>query len=361
MSVDATVSAVADYQECLYRRRVVRLTLGVALSMAIAFGFGWMLSFVTPVLVVGSLVVPGPRPPVKALFSLPIVILVTFAIALFVPIAAMSWPEIGIPLILLQIFYCFYLLGRGSSQAICTWMLVGLLMIPVVGNDSIDMAINLTVAIFSGGIIAMAIVVLMYVLVPDPPSNEAVAPAPKAPTMPKGMAGRYALERTLILAPLLIWFLYSQETGLIKVLIFAGLLAMSPNLTAGSAAGMGLVLANLVAGIIAMIVYEVLVMVPSFLFLVMLFVCLAMLYGQIIFKGGKQAKLFASNFGYVILLTGMGTMPFMDEVDDQFYMRIIQIMMSAVYVVLALNILDQLSKLRADWTARRERKRTQHS
>ena len=321
----------------LYQTRVRRLAVGIGISMAIAFGVGWPLAFMSPMLVASFLAAPTPRPPLIALIAMPLMILGGFLLALGIASVGLSTPLLAILTVSLLIFRCFYQLAQGRNKMFLMWALIGILIIPVVSLDSMTVGLYLTIAIFKSGVIAMAFVWLAHVLVPDPP--EAVAAAAKKP-MPKvdpWAAAKFAFIRTLMLLPLVSWILFTQGTDKVKILIFSAILALSPGLDAGGK-GKGLVVSNLVAGFVSLVVYEALVLCPSIVFLVLLFVFLALFCGRQIFGGGKWAQLCASGFGTVILLTGLGTMPVGGDVDEQFYTRILQLLAAAIYMQFAYRV-----------------------
>lgn len=314
--------------------------------MAVSFGVGWPLAFMAPMLVTSFLAAPTPRPPLLALIAMPMMILAGFLLALLVASVGLSTPLLAITSIMLLIFLCFYQLAQGRNKMFLMWSLIGILMIPVVSLDSLAVGLGLTVAIFKSGIIAMGFVWLAHVLVPDPPEMVAANAKKPVPKVEPIVAAKFAFIRTMMLLPLVSWILFTQGTDKIKILIFSAILALNPSLDAGQK-GKGLVVSNVVAGLVAMLVYEALVLCPSIIFLVLLFVLLGLFCGMQIFGGGKWAQLCASGFGTVILLIGLGTMPIGDDVDDQFYTRIIQLVAAAIYMQFAYRVAGLVLKRRA--------------
>lgn len=338
MSVDLTTR--------LYRTRVLRLAVGIGLSIAVSFGIGWPLAFMSPMLVASFLAAPTPRPPLLSLVAMPMMILAGFLFALLIASIGLSTPMLAIVSIMLLIFRCFYQLAQGRNKMFLMWSLIGILIIPLVSLDSLAIGLGLTISIFKSGMIAMGFVWLAHTLVPDP--VEAVAAAAKKP-MPKVdplAAAKFAFIRTMMLLPLVSWILFTQGTDKMKILIFSAILALNPSLDAGKK-GKGLVVSNVVAGLVSLLLYEVLVLCPSIIFLVLVFVLLALFCGRQIFGGGKWAQLCASGFGTVILLIGLGTMPIGDDVDDQFYTRIIQLVAAAIYMQFAYRVAALVLKRRA--------------
>lgn len=333
-----------DYQERLYLARVYRLAFGLALSVAVAFGIGWPLSFLCPMLVCMFIGAPAPRPTFVALLIFPILIFAAFVLAIFVSSVTLAQPVLAIVANMLMVFWCFYLLARGVARSFTTWALIGILMIPVLGTSSIGLAIGLTMAIFWTGLIAMGLIWVSHAVFPDPPLAEAgMAKKKAAATLDKQRAAKHALVRTLVILPLEIYVLIGNQTSDLKILIFAAMLAQSPNLTAGAAGGRAMIIGNMFGGLVAIIIYQFLKWCPSFVFLVALFGLLGLVFGRQIFSGSNFGKLCGSGLGTVVLLIGLGTMPFGDDVDSQFYSRIFQVIIAAIYIVLAFQLIDNLA------------------
>ncbi len=352
-----------DYQQQLYKRRVLRLTLGIGLSSAVAFGFAWPLSFLAPMLAAGFLAAPIPRPPIVALLSFPVLILVSFFVALLISSISLQFLPLAITANMLMIFLCFYLLAQGVAQKFMTWALLGILMIPVMASQDIELALAMTMGIFWTGLAGMGFVWLAHVLLPDPepPGGPATKKAAKKKAvMQKDQAFRHAALRTAIIFPLELYVLVGNETGDLKILIFAAILAQSPNLSAGAAGGKALIMGNVFGGLVSIVLYELLVLCPSYIFMVLLFMLLGITFGRQIFGGGKWAAMCSSGLGTVVLLIGLGTMPFGDETDSQFYSRIFQICLAAVYIVLAFKFVDNISDRRKWRRAMREFKQMAH-
>lgn len=344
MSVELTAESVLSDEDRLYQARVYRLGLGIGLSIAAAFGIGWPLSFLTPLLVSSFLAAPVPRPTIGALIAFPTIILVAFLFALGVSAVTLQSPILAMLAVMLLIHRIFYLTSLGVSRMPLTWALMGMLMIPVMAAKSLELALNMTMGIFFSGLIAMAFVWISHMLIPDPIGVTKPAPAtpPELDAAGKARASRHAFWRTLVILPLEGWVLIGQNTSDLKILIFGAMLVQSPNLKAGVKGGKGLILGNAFGGLVAIALYELFVICPSFPFAVAVFTAIGLVFGAQIFGGRKLAPLCSSGLGTVILLIGLATMPYGDDADTQFYSRIWQIFLAAIYIVFAFNTVAML-------------------
>lgn len=335
---------------------MLRLTFGVVATTAAAYGIGWPLAFITPVLVVSFLAAPVPRPTFGALLAFPVMILAALLFAFGVSVVTASQPLLLLLVVMLMIFRCFYLISIGVARGPLTWVLMGFLLIPAMAVTSLDLALGLTKGLFGAGLIAMGFVWLSHAFFPDPVgvTKPAKATPPMLGQEGRDRAAKMAFLRTLVILPLQFHVMIAQNTDDLKILIFATMLIQSPSLAAGMKGGKGMILGNTVGGVAAMIVYELLVLFPSYFFVLILFALVSLIFGRQIFAGTKWAPLCGAGLSTVVLLIGLGTMPFGDETDEQFYSRIWQVILAAVYVVFAFHLVAYVTH----WKKLRQLKKT---
>ena len=356
MSSDAPAEISSEDQQRLAQARIFRLTFGVVASTAAAFGIGWPFAFITPMLAAAFLSAPVPRPTVGALLAFPVMILAALLFAFAISAVTLSQPLLVLTAVMLMIFRCFYLMSIGVSRGFLTWVLLGFLLIPAMAAQSMELAFSLTTGLFASGLIAMAFVWLSHAVFPDPVG---VSKPQKATPPPMDKAGRdraakIAFIRVLVILPLEAYVLIGENIGDLKILIFASMLIQSPNLSAGLKGGKAMIMGNTFGGLVAMVIYELLVLFPSYLFLLGLFTLLGLVFGRQMFGGTKWGAICGSGLGTVILLIGLGTMPFGGETDDQFYSRIWQVILAAVYVVFAFHLVAYVT----NWKALRQLRKT---
>jgi len=356
MSSEAPAEISAEDQQRLFQARVFRLTFGIVVSTAAAFGIGWPFAFLTPMLTASFLSAPVPRPTIGALLAFPVMILAALLFAFGVSVVTLSQPVLVLTVVMLMLFKCFYLMSLGVSRGFLTWVLLGFLMIPAMAATSTTLAFELTVGLFNCGLIAMGFVWLAHAVFPDPVG---VTKPQKATPPPMDRAGRdraakLAFIRVLVILPIQAYVLIGNNTGSLKILIFATMLIQSPSLTAGLKGGKAMIIGNTFGGVVAMLIYELLVLFPSYFFLLSLFGLMALVFGRQMFAGTKWGPICGSGLGTVILLIGLGTMPFGGETGEQFYSRIFQVILAAVYVVFAFHLVAFVT----NWKELRRLKKT---
>jgi hypothetical protein len=321
---------------------VLRYVCGATLAMAIALGVGWNLSHLLPVLAIGYFA-PGAKPPTfkQGLMFLFTVIVSSFAALLFFKIAGeyiMAFIP-GFALILLTIFHTNKLAPQNKL-----FVLVSFLLVPMLGFISLKVAYAVVFSIITGAVVTLILVWIVHAIIPDVTMPDKAAPAKPAPK-PLSSDERlaHALNSLTVVLPLVLVFYFFQWSGGLLVLIFVAILSMNPAFNIK--AGMALILGNLAGGIISIILYEMLVIVPQFFFLILLILLTGLFLGPKFFSGTKTAPLFGMAFSTVLLIIAQSTSG-TDDAGEKVWIRVLQIMIAVIYVVLAFSIMNYFRQRR---------------
>jgi len=144
-----------------------------------------------------------------------------------------------------------------------------------------------------------------------------------------------------VVFPLMVAFYVLQWTGSLLVLIFVAILSMQPAFAKSFKAGGALVLGNVIGGAASIVVYNLLVMVPLFEYLVLLTLLAGLVFGVRVFSGKKTAPLWGMAFSTLVLVIGSVTSSSGDA-GSKVYTRVVQIMVAVSWVVVAFGVLDRL-------------------
>jgi hypothetical protein len=341
MSADTTAAAaptaatIADVRAV----RIFRYAFGSTLGMAVAMGFDWPLAFLTPVLVVSFLGNTNPRPAIKSLVSFVAIVAAASAVGSALAILLVPYPVVYVLVLGLMLFHLFLAKMRGAPALLITWMLIAVLVIPILASVSTKLAVVVAGYLVYGSAIAVAIVWLAHIAIPDPPLAAAAAPA-AAPqeTLSPEYAHYRAILSTAVVFPVAVLFFAFQSVSSLIILIFIAMLTMQPSLAVGYKAGIALITGNLIGGIASMIVYDLLVVAPHFGFLLLLTLLTALVFGAGFFSNSRWAPLFGMAFSTLVLIIGSTTSSYGDA-DDKASTRVIQITIAVVYSVVAHNLL----------------------
>ena len=146
----------------------------------------------------------------------------------------------------------------------------------------------------------------------------------------------------VVIYPLYAAFLLFSAVDLAVILIFAALLGLEPTFGRHWAVGKGMILSNLAGGLVAVIVYNVLVWVPAYPFFLLLVTLAGLIVGRLIFSGSALGKLFAGGITTVFIVLGP-TLTGDAEAGAQLYIRVLLILSAVVYVVVAFATLERLT------------------
>lgn len=347
MSADeSTLPAAATFENSLRRARILRYAVGTSLAMGVALGIAWPLSYLTPVLVQSFLGPPAARPRLKAAAVFIAVIAVACLAGVWLCRLLLPYPLAFVLVIGLALFHIFYAKTRGAPVLLVTWLLISITVLPIVSAQSMQLSIIVSRGLIFGASAAFAFVWLAHALVPDPPAPPGFVP-PEAPgpvadaTTTAGERIAEAYTATAVVFPVVIYFNVFERTDAVLILVFVALLSMQSGFADDFKAGLALIAGNVMGGIVAILIYNLLVVVPLLWYMMLLTLLGGLLFGARLFSGARIAKLFGSAFSTTLLIVGSTTTSTGDA-GGTVLTRVVQISVAVSYVVLAFGLLRRL-------------------
>ena len=323
-------------------RCALRYAVGVGLSVAMAYGIGWPMSWLATILTAAFLGNRAPRPNLKASLVILLAIALIFGFGLFITLHFYHYPLVFALLVSLGLYLNFYMAARGGSKLIVLLCTMAILLIPLVGGPEPRLALMVSSGFLTSACVALFCTQLAHTLLPGgtitPPQGKDIDPH----------AIRSAWLSTAVILPVALVCLAFNMTGAVLPLIQISALSQRPDFSTGAAGGKALIAANIAGGVVAMMFYQLLKVTPTYPFLVAGLFVLALLFARKIFSGEPMAPLYASAFSTVLILIGGGTGQFGGDTDAGFYQRIVLILLSVCYVVGALSLL-QMRSVRERW------------
>ena len=357
MSAEALVTPAVgkmDLQSAHRRAQTYRLACGMTLSAGVAFGLAWPLSFITPVFTAKLLSLPKIMP-FKASLGFVAIVSGSFMLSVWLLLPTLAYPFVHLIVTALILFLLFYAKAGGTNPLLVVFLLIGTLVVPLIGTLSESLAIAISKGLIFATVVAVAMAYVAAAAFPDPPGlGPTVASASQGGGEDEGagegdgpLSPRFrtalALRSLVVLYPMVMVFQMFSLADAAVVLIFASLLTMEPTFGKHLAAGKGLVLANLAGGLVAVVIYELLVMVPSYAFLLLLVLLAGLWVGGWIFSDRPLGKLLGGGITTVFIILGpvlMGDA----EAGANLFIRLFMIMGAVVYVVLAFGLLERLTR-----------------
>lgn len=321
--------------------RILRYAIGITLVFSLAMGIGWPLSFIAPIFLAGMLAPPAKPLTIKAGVFTVLSMVVGCVAGLVIVSTVLNYPFVCLLVISLSLFLTFYANHCGLPSITVMMLLIGVILLPFMGIQSSSLSRGISSGLIWSGFVAVVIAWLMYGLLPDPVLSPLEREGPtKASTMSEGDKIRTALTSTLIVLPLLVIFFALGLVSELLVLIFVAILAQQPSLTAGKKISAALIVGNVMGGLVAIIVYNLLVVSPGFVFLIAMILFTTLAAGQKIFSEARMAPLVAMAVSTLLLIIGSTTGSYGPEADAKFYTRIAQIICAAIYIIGAFKLVE---------------------
>jgi len=319
---------------------VFRYAAGSAIIMVVVMSAGYTLAYITPVLAL-TFLSPGAKPPtlksgITFIFIISIASLAGFLFTrLFI-----EFPLVFLPLLALIIFHLYY---TTSLQHMKMWLILSLLLIPIVSMQSDKLGGIVAMNLVMNALLAMIMVGLVYFIFPAQGlagTDKKIQPIP-----PLSDRQRYisAGIRILIVLPVLVLFFVFQWTESLLVLIFIAILSMNPASNMRKS-GIGIIIANISGGLAAILVFNLLVIVPNVLFFGLLTLLSGLYFGNKLFSQKPIAPLYGMAFSTFLLVLGSVTSSAEGEAGETVWQRILQIGLAVIYIVVGFGLVDHLSR-----------------
>ena len=320
------------------RARILRYALGVSFSIALAYSIHWPLSFLTPILCAVFLALPMPVLPLKAGLLNMASTLLAFLFSFLATLIFLPFPLVYSLLLGLVLFNIYYYLNRGGSFWLVLMLLLSMLMMPLLSSINNGLALGVVIGFVWSGWVTIMLVWLVHFLAPDPVTARLPKRAGFKPGYAKAPA-QSALKSTLVVLPLALLFIANNWTSQMLVMIFVAIFSLVPDLEKGRQAGADSFLSTVIGGVFAWGLYWWLVAVPEFFFFILLMLLVSLVFGQVIFSQKPMAKYYSSAMSGVIVLLN-GSMAEGAVFTENFFTRLLLILLATLYVVFALKLLD---------------------
>jgi len=345
--------------------RILRLALGTAASLWTSQAVGWDLSFIAPVFTLLLLALPLPAPALKAGVGFVLALTLTmFAGSLLLP-PLLGYPLAGLLLLGLALFRNFYFTARGGSALIGTLITAGIGLSVAVGSVSVDLALALIDSLTMNAAIGIAFVWIAHALLPDsvamPVQPRSAEKAPKPPRPDPAIARWRALRATLIVFPVAVWLMVSPaSTSYFAVILKVAAMGQQASTEDARTAARSFILSTIIGGVAAIIVWQVLSIVPSLLLYVLLVGLAGLLLGPRIFGGvamRPDAATWSSGYLTMIVILAPSVMDSAggNAADAQFWQRLAMFVFATLYAGLAIWLVDVLRLRRVETNPARYR------
>ncbi|WP_163339451.1 DUF2955 domain-containing protein [Desulfopila sp. IMCC35008] len=328
--------------------RILRLSTGVTVAVAVSYGYAWMLFFITPIITFIFLVMPvwiGGKMAVQLLLRLGFSLLVGIVIAEFF----LQYPLLCIPLYGVLFFYIYYHDTPAAPPMAVLFMTLAITMIPIMSFSGIAMAHVVAFYLLVNMGLGLVFAWLFHNLLPDSLAaySETCTPSTKPipPAVEEAERVRLALVSTVVaLSAVLLFFAFNLAQHALAM-IYICFMAGTPTTNASLVVMKANATATCIGGIAIIIAFNLLVAVPAYPFLIALVFLYSLLFTGKIYSGSASAAAFSSGFTTFLVLLGSSTG--VDKLaTTNFYVRITQVLFAGIFTLAALVVIERFSRPR---------------
>lgn len=324
-------------------RKSLRYAIGIVTAVAVAYGFNWPLSFL--VIILANTFLLGAKPTLKVGLGFVLTISIAVFVGILLSNSLLTIKFIYLMVIAVVLLNLYYADQHTLPPILKLFLIVFTLTIPLISLKSVAMGSVVGMAFIFGGIVSLLITWFAFALIPD---LEPVKPEDKPESSPKPPA-QFSKERFItalksfaVVYPLVVLFYFFDWQNSALILIYVGMYSSFPGFAKDFSKGKGLLIGCITGGVIAFLMYEIVVMVPILFFLLLLFFGISLWIGHEILTGGRFAEPIKAGFTTLIIIfsSAVGS----DEVDagGKMISRVFQISLVVIYMVLAFGLIEKL-------------------
>jgi DUF2955 family protein len=325
----------------LQTARILRYSITVTAATIVSFALAWPLFYLTPVLVAVFLPLPLPAPTLKTGINFILFVVYGFLLGLVMTLFILPYPLVFVLMLGLILFHIYYLANRGGSFILVLMCLLGVLILPMLGQTHDIIASGVAFYFILSGAIAVIFYMLAYIFFPDPPVKTKQKPRKTKQKAYSRQAAIIALQSTCTILPLVILFLLLNYTGQILVMIMAAIFSMSPEVNKGFAMAMKTMTSTLIGGLAAVIFFQLIVAVPELHFFTCLMFLTTLIFSTGMFSDKSYAVYLSSAVTTLLVLLG-SSMGEGVTITDVFIKRVLLIGLATFYIVIMMTMLEHL-------------------
>jgi len=332
---------VTDLPRPVLKRKVVRYAFGILLAVTLAFGINWPASFLA--IVLANVFLQGNKPSIKMGIDFIVAAILAVILALLLSNFLLQYRNIYIIIIGLVLFYLFYAKDSQISPILKIWFLLAILIIPLMSLKSIVIGEIVGQAIIIGAIVALLVVWIAHAIFPDNDHDQGGGHSGSHASIPPTDHERFitALKRTVVVYPVVIMFFFFNLQSDVLILIYIAIFSSVPGISQDLSIGKTVFLGCVTGGIITFFLYELLVLVPVFSFMLVLFFLAALFIGDQIFQNKKYAVYIKAGFSAIIIVFGSAVGNDKVDAGGKAFLRVIQVGIVVLYLIVAFGLLEK--------------------
>ncbi len=325
--------------------QTLRLAFGVWAAIAVSYGMAWQLSFITPLFATIFLLFPawiGWRMAVQLIGRLSFSVLLGLLISEFL----LDFPLICIMVYGLLFFFIYYHDTPLAPPFAAMFMTIGITIVPIMGLAGYGLPQFIALALVVNFVLGLVFAWIFHNIMPNTLAKQVpqaqAAQKPPPPTLPpREERIKQALTSTVVaLIAVVIFFsfnLIAYAFAMIQVCFMVG----APSAKASADALKDTALSCCIGGLAIIVVFNLLVAVPTFPFLLAVTLLCILFFSKQMFAGTAMSKTYVS--GLTTFLVLLGTSTTVEKVASiNFYLRIGQILFAGLFAIGGLLLVGYL-------------------
>ncbi|USD43932.1 DUF2955 domain-containing protein [Vibrio sp. SCSIO 43135] len=315
--------------------RIIRFMVGVTLSVFLAAWINWPLAFVAPVFT-AKFLIDKPRLHKETIYELLLALLATMALGLLLSRGITQYPLPLLTVVGLMMLWGYYLFTDPKWNLFATILLISVLMLPFMAIATPGVSVLLASGLSASGVVAVGIFALVHIYFPEPKGEFAGFAKPPINRQQRWHA---AFRAMIISFPVVCFFFIFQISEALLTMMFIALLSLMITAEKSVKLSAFLIISNGIGGLLAIISFSILAIVPSIVFYSCFIGLIAIIMARKIYTIPEKAPIFATAFSTLLVLVG-STLMSSGDIDSSTFIRIFQLVMIGVYMILASLFLE---------------------
>ena len=332
-------------------QHALRLAVGVAIAFWVPIVLDWRLSFMLAIFTILLLATMRQPPTVRQFLGFTVVFGLATEAALIASVVLRGTPAGLVLSTGVALFLALRASARGKAALPIMLTLIAFTAMPFAVISAQDVAPYLQPMLVGAGAGAFAMAWLAHFLFPTHAPAPQTARAAADPGVDRSELGerdavRKALCATMVLLGAEIFALLSTLPSRFVIVMTVVSIAQHYARAGSTQVAIGLLVANVIGGIVATVAYEMLCAVPSPTMLALVTLLAGLVFGRFAAAAGARAPLVAPAFISTIILLGQSLLPITDDAAQSFINRLVAVLVAAVIACVGLVLLDALTQPR---------------
>lgn len=323
------------------RSSALRLACGVTGCFALVEALGWDATFLAPLLAAQMLTKLNGPPSLSQGLALLVLIGLSTGAVLVITGSLLGHPVVLILALALLLYLSFYAHLRGAPEPATLLVQISAVSLPVLAVASPAAAAGFAATLISAGAVALLTVWVAFAAFPETGTDTSAQASGKPGRTDQPAAARAALLNTLVLLPVLAGFVLVATELAVVVLIVIVTLLRQHDAVQGQRAALGLILGNLIGGLAAALVYDLVLLNETFPFFVTVLLASTLAFAGRIAVAGQRAPIYVIALATFILLLGLGMSPLPGGSGEAFAARLANVLMASAYAIGVLAIMER--------------------